>query len=220
MIKSLFKKEVYSDTEVVERLQHSDRRVEEWFYNTTRRYFNEHFNEVFFDKDKKQEIFQMAFLKLWTEIENRKIRMVNGAISRQQKNGGYKPMSCSLTTFLMTFAKLENREIMRRVKDVYVDDLIACEAVSSEYATLSQNDTEEEKEQLIRIMDDCIQGLPPHCIEIITMFYLEGKNLDEIITLRKEGNITKTGLKSAKSKCMTTLKERVRAEMARYEICC
>ncbi len=67
MIKRLLKKEAYSDTEVVEGLQHSDRRVEEWFYNTTRRYFNEHFNEVFFDKDKKQEIFQMAFLKLWTE---------------------------------------------------------------------------------------------------------------------------------------------------------
>lgn len=64
----------YSDTEIVEALQRRDGRMESWFYHAARRYYDEHFSQVFFDKDRKQEIFQSAFLKLWMEIDNRRIR--------------------------------------------------------------------------------------------------------------------------------------------------
>ena len=86
-------KREYADWEVVNGLQQRERKVEEWFYRTTKRYFDTHFNEVFFDQDQKQEIFQTAFLKLWMEIQNGKISIVGDAICRQQRNGQYLPMN-------------------------------------------------------------------------------------------------------------------------------
>ena len=113
MIKELFskKQQVYSDQEVVGLLQQRERKAEEWFYRTAKRYFDDHFNDVFFDKDKKQEIFQSAFLKLWMEIDNRRICIQQQKVCRRQQNGEVKQMTCSLTTFLMAFARTEFREL-------------------------------------------------------------------------------------------------------------
>ena len=55
-------KKTYSDTEVVEGLQKRDASVEKWFYEAAKKYFIRSFNEVFFDEDYKQEIFQTAFI--------------------------------------------------------------------------------------------------------------------------------------------------------------
>ena len=69
-----------SDAEVVNGLQSRDRKIEEWFFHTAKRFFDDHYNEVFFDKDRKQEIFQAAFLKLWMEMDNGRIGIRDGAV--------------------------------------------------------------------------------------------------------------------------------------------
>ena len=51
--------------------------------------------------------------------------------------------------------------------------------------------------------------MPPRCLEILTLFYVKGKSLDEILEIRKDKNTSKVGLKSAKYKCMNALRERV-----------
>lgn len=205
----------YDDMEVVNGLQSRDRTIEEWFYKKAQNYYCAHFNEVFFDKDRKQEIFQTAFLKLWTEIANGKISVMEGKLSRQQTTGQYKPMTCSLTTFLMAFAKNENRELLRNCNEdgrMFLLD-------SVDYATYAAFDDEEDiKSQQIRIVDDCIQSLSPHCVEILTLFYYKGKSLDEILEIRKGKNENKTGLKSAKTKCMATLKERTKNKLAEFNL--
>ena len=83
---------------------------------------------------------------------------------------------------------------------------------------VSFDDEEDIKSQQIRIVDDCIQSLSPHCVEILTLFYYKGKSLDEILEIRKGKNENKNGLKSAKTKCMATLKERTRDKFAKYKI--
>ena len=171
---------------------------------------------MFFDKDRKQEIFQCAFLKLWTEIDNRRICVTDDTVCRQQSDGVYRPLTCTLLTFLMAFAHNEYREIVRSDKEEYVGELF--EEKQAELTELSYEQSEEEEEQKNRIVDECILQLPPRCVEILTLFYHEGKSLDEIMELRKEKNSSKNGLKSAKNKCMTTLRERVAAEMKRYHL--
>lgn len=207
----------FDDKEVVAGLQHHDRHMEEWFYKKAKQYFDEKFNQVFFDKDRKQEIFQASFLKLWMEIDNRRICVMDEALSRQQRDGIYKPMTCSLTTFLMAFAKNEYRELLRSTKEEpvaeFYDDLQNQEPVQAVFET-----EESMKEQQRRIIDECIQQMSPNCIEILTLFYYQKKSLDEILEMRKEQNVSKNGLKTAKNKCMTTLRLRVASEMNRYGI--
>lgn len=213
---SILRRKGYADKDVISGLQLCERKVEDWFYTHTRSYFNEHFNEVFFDKDRKQEIFQSAFLKLWTEIQNKKISLVDDVVSRQQRTGEYQPMTCSLTTFLMTFAKNEYREVLRNVReDNYAE--IFDDAAGDEVPVTFDGEAEEQ-EMKCRIVDECIQSMSPSCIEVLTLFYYENKSLDEIMELRDNKNSSKNGLKTAKNKCLTALRTKVIKEYRRYNL--
>lgn len=207
-----FKKD-YTDMEVVNGLQNRERKVEEWFYRTSKQYFDSHFNEVFFDKDQKQEIFQTAFLKLWTEIENGKITIINNVICRQQRNGEYLAMTCVLTTFLMTFAKNEYRELVRSEQLSNMLEFHDTQDYGDSIAIVEDEDNINAQKN--RIVDDCLQEMSPGCLELLTLFYYENKSLDEILELRSDRNSSKDGLKTAKNKCMNTLRNKVFAEYKR-----
>ena len=196
----------HSDEEVVEALGRHDQAMEEWFYRTAKRYFDDHFNEVFFDKDRKQEIFQSAFLKLWMEVDNHRIHVKQGEVCRLQADGSSQRMTCTLTTFLMAFARTEYRELVRSLKeDPYAELFDSAADADTSAATFGEEDPEEVKN---RIVDECIQGMSPTCVEILTLFYYQGKSLDQIMELRKDKHASKNGLKTAKNKCMNTLRER------------
>ena len=206
-------KKEYTDMEVVNGLQQREQKVEEWFYRTSKRYFDTHFHEVFFDEDQKQEIFQTAFLKLWTEIQNGKITIVDETMCRQQRNGEYLPMNCKLTTFLFTFAKNEYREVVRNAHLTFTEEALDIQEYSNVMAVFV--DEEDIDAQKSRIVDDCLQEMSPNCLELLTLFYYENKSLDEILELRKDKNSSKDGLKTAKNKCMNTLRSKVTTEYLR-----
>lgn len=219
MIKNLFgkRKSLWSDEQVVEGLQRRDRKAEEWFYHAAKRYFDDHFSEVFFDLDRRQEIFQTAFLKLWTEISNRRICLREEKIWRQQRNGEYKPMTCTLTTFLMAFARNEYREVVRNTQHEVYDPLLDDgRRADPEAVIIEQGENPEELKN--RIVDDCIGELSPRCAEILTLFYYKGMSLDDIMEARGDKSQSKNGLKTAKNKCMNTLKERIETEFKRYHL--
>lgn len=206
-------KKEYTDMEVVNGLQQREQKVEEWFYRMSKRYFDTHFHETFFDEDQKQEIFQTAFLKLWTEIQNGKITIVDEAMCRQQRNGEYLPMNCKLTTFLFTFAKNEYREVVRSAHLTFSEEALDIQEYSNVMAVFV--DEEDIDAQKSRIVDDCLQEMSPNCLELLTLFYYENKSLDEILELRKDKNSSKDGLKTAKNKCMNTLRNKVTTEYLR-----
>lgn len=214
---SLKRQRAYTDAEVVEALQQRDRAMEEWFYHRAHRYFDDNFNAVFFDKDRKQEIFQAAFLKLWMEVDNRRIRVIESKVNRQQADGVYRPLTCALTTFLMAFARTEFRELLRSTKEAPYGELFD-DAKQADVLVTTFDTAEDIDEQKDRIIDECIQGMSPTCVEILTLFYYQGKSLDEILEIRKDKNVSKNGLKTAKNKCMNTLRERVTAQCKRWGI--
>lgn len=201
----------YTDVQVVEGLQSRNREMESWFYHAAKRYFDSCFNEIFFDMDRKQEIFQMAFLKLWTEIDNRTICLLDHVIYRRRGDGSIQPMTCSLTTFLISFAKNEYREVRRKIEE---------ESYAEVYDVVGDTLWTEESDEVdalkIRIVDECIKRVSPTCIEILTMFYYKEMSLDEILEQRKEKNSSKNGLKTAKNKCMNTLRGLVATEFEKY----
>ena len=208
-------KRAYSDVEVVGGLQKRDALVENWFYEAAKKYFNAAFNEVFFDKDRKLEIFQTSFIKLWTEIENGRIKVVDGAVCRQQRNGAYEAMNCSLTTFLMAFAKTEYRELVRNIKEVGCDELYDAAMCDTLFDVADYDEVDELKD---RIVDECIARMSPSCMDILTMFYYRGMSLDEILAARSAQHSSKDGLKSAKNKCLSTLKAKVKEEFLKCNI--
>ncbi len=207
--------QAYTDLQVVEGLQRRDRKMEEWFYHEARRYFDDHFREVFFDQDRRQEIFQTAFLKLWTEMQNGRIRILEGQLCRQQQDGEYRVMTCTLKTFLMAFARTEYRELERSQKETTYPELHETVSYSQPPAALPGEEDPEELKN--RVVDECISQLTARCAEIITMFYYQQKSLDEIMELRPENN-SKNGLKTAKNKCMNTLRERVADEFRKLNL--
>lgn len=217
--KGLFAKrqQSYSDLQVTEGLQQHERKMEEWFYQTAKHYFDEHFSQIFFDKDRKQEIFQSAFLKLWTEIDNKRICCIDQKVCRQQGNGEFKPMTCTLTTFLMAFARTEYRELTRTTKEELFPELYE-DVGQADVMVTSFDQTESEEEMKKRIIDECIGQLSPNCAEILTLFYYNGKSLDEILEQRENKNSSKNGLKTAKNKCMNTLREKANAQFKKFNL--
>lgn len=196
----------YSDEEIVTGLQARKRHVEEWFYKHAKTYFLDKFNDVFFDQEQKETIFQESFVRLWTQIEDKKIFVKENRSWRLQRNGFAQPMTCSLNTFLFAIAKNEYRELVRSNKIVFVEDYF--DKADNNCIELPQME-EDENDMKNRIVDECIQMMPPRCLEILTLFYVKGKSLDEILEIRKDKNTSKVGLKSAKYKCMNALRERV-----------
>lgn len=197
-------------------LQARDHKVEEWFYAECRRYVMEKFDEIFFDQDRKQEVLQESFIRLWTQIDDLRIKVQEDQIIRQQADGVYRPMTCSLLTFLMAIAKNEYREICRENREEYYAEFFEDE----EHAVVQQIDwgEEEAEEQKDRIVAECITQMPSRCLEILTLFYYEGKSLDEILSIRQDKNSSKDGLKTAKNKCLNRLKELILAQFERYHL--
>lgn len=196
-----------SDLEIVAGIQAHDPKAEECFFKMLSDYFDRHFNELFFDRDSREEIFQTSIIKIWTEIENKTIKVIDNIICRRQRDGGYRRMTCSLTTFGMAFAKNDFRELLRNYKEDNFEDNFA--GTFPDVAI----DEEDDEEFRIQVVDECIQSMSPNCRDILTLFYYKHMSLDEIMAARNEKNSSKDGLKTAKNKCMTTLRQRVNQKL-------
>ena len=196
-----------TDIAIVEGLQSRSRRVEEQFYREMKSYYMRTFNRVFFDVSQKESIFQDSVIRLWTQIENGTISVRDGRVGRLQKDGTWQMMTCSLKTYLFAIAQNEYREVLRQTQSAYIDDCFA------EPFEIADADDDDERERLLRLVDEELLQLSPHCVEILTLFYVQNLSLDEILLLRQDKNTSKEGLKTSKYKCMNHLRERINAQM-------
>ena len=95
---------VYSDVAYVEGMYKRDPMMERALHKHCKQYFDENYRGVFFVGDEhKMEIFQESFIKLWENIENRKIYVEDGVL--KGKNG--EPFTSTLTTYFMGIARLK-----------------------------------------------------------------------------------------------------------------
>jgi len=65
---------------------------------------------------------------------------------------------------------------------------------------------DEEEEDMLGIIADCISHISERCNQILTMFYYEKKTLDDIMAELPTFE-SKNALKTAKYKCMETLRK-------------
>lgn len=217
MIISFGKKALLADTETIREIQRRNERVTETFYNECKKYFMSSYKAVFSREDIKEDIFQQSFVKLWTEIETRKIFLdINNNIQRRDRRGNIRALTCNLKTFLIDIAKNDYRDWLRNDRLNLEDDFESfAHMVEIRSAVMPDDSSESLQEQIVA---SCVFDLPPRCKEILTMFYYDNMSLDEIIQARGEKNTSKNGLKTGKYKCMETLKGKVKEMYNKYNL--
>lgn len=207
----------WADTDLVEAVLRRDNLLLERIYRDCRTYFQRHAAAIFVEDTEVDDLFHEALLLLIREIETRRIVVADGRVCRMSE-GKMRPMTCTLTTFLMSVAKLKHWEQVRRCHTVSLDaapqepgDMLTL----SRYADSSAGEDADEMRE--RIVSDSVLTLSPRCREILTLFYYEERTLDDILAIREE-NTSKEGLKTSKYKCMQRLRALVRSQFKRFSL--
>lgn len=209
MIINLDRKVSIPDSQIIREIQRRNEQIMDFFYSECKKYFMASCKNMFAREDIKDDIFQQSFVKLWTEIETKKIFVDdNDNIYRKNKKGNVKVLTCNLKTFLIDIAKNDYRDWLRNDRFQLDDENETfVHMVEAQYVVMPDESPECLQEQIVA---DCIFELPPRCQEILTMFYYDNMSLDEIIEARGEKNISKNGLKAGKYKCMEALKDKIK----------
>ena len=217
MIVSLGKKTPLADTAVIREIQRRNEHITETFYNECKKYFMSSYKAIFSREDIKEDIFQQSFVKLWTEIEIRRIFLdENDNIQRRDRRGNIRNLTCNLKTFLIDIAKNDYRDWLRNDRLELEEEFESfAHMVEVRSAIMPDESSESLQEQIVA---HCVLDLPPRCKEILTMFYYDNMSLDEIIQARGEKNTSKNGLKTGKYKCMETLKGKVKEMYNKYNL--
>lgn len=206
-------KHKYSDVEYIIGLQKKDEKVTKAFFFECQKYFKIHFKAVFFADEMEDEVFQETFIILWSEIEHRRICVENQQILRKDRYGNVRLLTCSLTTFLLSIARNKYREYVRENTYAQLEENLN----SPLLADSVPEDADDTQNLRIEIVMDCLSKMPVGCKRLLTMFYYEEMNLDEIL---KELSLysSKDALKTGKSKCMNTLRHRVCVMFEQYHL--
>ena len=205
------KAKTYSDTAYVEGVSRHDREMERALYEHCKRYFDDNYRGVFFisNEVQKMEVFQNAFITLWENIERGKIRVEDGVL--KGKDG--KLFTSSLTTYFMGIAKLKYLEWAREHSRTDREEEGQSRGMDlGAYRDLLYDDG---KEAMLTIIADCISRMSERCNQIISMFYYEEKNLDDILEALPSFK-SKDALKTAKHKCMENLRKTAQEIYHRY----
>lgn len=201
----------YSDTAYVEGVFQHDSEMERALYTHCKRYFDDTYKGLFFIHNEKQkrEIFQNAFIKLWENIENKKIYVDNGVLKGKDGN----KFTGALTTYFMGIAKLKYLEWVREHVSGGDDGEEQLRKADREaYKDLLYDDGQE---AMLAIIADCLSRMSERCNQIISMFYYEEKELDDIF-IELPSFTSKNALKTAKYKCMENLRKAASEIYNRY----
>ena len=205
------KAKAYSDAAYVEGVSRHDREMERALYECCKRYFDDNYRGVFFisDEMQKMEVFQNAFITLWENIERKRIRVEDGVLKGKDGN----LFTSSLTTYFMGIAKLKYLEWVREHARIDCEEEGQLRGMDlNAYRDLLYDDG---KEAMLTIIADCISRMSERCNQIISMFYYEEKNLDDILEALPSFK-SKDALKTAKHKCMENLRKTAQEIYHRY----
>lgn len=181
-----------------------DRKIQSELYAYCSDYFWANCQGMFFaDDDTAMEIFQNTFVTFWEKIEQRKIYVSEGRVMGKDD----EPLRSSILTYFIGIAKNKYKEWVKK-NPSNVD----IEASKQQYADMLY-DSEENK--MLDIIADIISRMSERCSQILTKFYVEGKNLDTIL-MEIPTIESKNSLKTKKYKCMELLRESARDIYKRY----
>ena len=201
---------------IVDGVYKHDQKMGTALYKVCLFYFKKHFRPITYVNDyDKDDIFQNSMETLLEKIEKRKIYVEDGEL--KGKDG--KKFTGSLTTYFMGIAYLKYKEIFRVPPIGFGIDIDSGKAHqlindADSYKAVLYDD---EENTTLSIIADCISKMSERCNEVLTLFYFEGKKLDEILEIIPTYK-SKDALKTEKNKCLNTLRDSVKSISNRFFI--
>lgn len=193
---------------IIEGVYRHDKKMGTALYGVCLGYFKEHFHPITpvneYDKD---DIFQNSLETLLGKIEKRKIYAEDGEL--KGKDG--KPFTGSLTTYFMGIAFLKYKEFFRVPPPGVAVDIDMCQTnkLLNDADLYKDILYDEEENVTLSIIADCISKMSERCNQILTLFYYEEKDYDEILEIMPTYK-SKDALKTKKNKCLKTLRGSVK----------
>lgn len=196
----------YSDAAYVEGVYQYDPIMERGLHKLCKEYYDKNFHKPNVDVEGMKDIFQSSLLALWDNIRNRRLYVEDGEL--KGKDG--IPFSSTLTTYFMGIVNKKYLEwrsknpivpLIKPEKEKVPEDF-------SDDDIVDGFDEDDETYRGRRIVSHCFSHLPKRCNKILTLYYYEEKDYDEIMELMPTFQ-SKDALKTAKYKCLKRLRESV-----------
>ena len=196
----------YSDAVYVEGVYRCDSKIECALHKLCRDYYEKTFHKVEVDDDGRKDIFQSSLLALWENIKCRRIYAEDGEL--KGKEG--QPFISSLTTYFMGIVNNKYLEWLRKNPQTRPVKYSGKEDINEENSEEIVSDFiyDDNTIRKLTIIANRISHMAKQCNKILTLYYYEGKDYDEIMEVMPTFN-SKDALKTAKYKCLKRLRESV-----------
>lgn len=198
--------EHYSDAVYVEGVYMRDSKIERALHKHCRDYYEKTFHKAEVGEEGKKDIFQSSLLALWENIRSRKIYVEDGEL----KGDGGQAFTSSLTTYFMGIVNNKYLEWLRKNPKSRPAKPSEEESAKGESFEVIVSDFiyDDDTIRKLTIIANRISHMAKQCNKILTLYYYEEKDYDEILKLMPTFN-SKDALKTAKYKCLKRLRDSV-----------
>lgn len=207
MARVLYRRTSCTDCEYVQGVKERNENISHSLYDKCKQAFCNSYNfNVLISVEEHKDLFHDSFMILWENIESGIIYTSLGDVYVKNPRGAGSTVGKinDLTNYFMGIVRNKERELLKTKKKLYDNQ----EAIEYEYILNCVHRSDDQAVMRDRIVNECVRSLPKRCKEILTMYYYEDKSLQEILDIRQE-NQSYDGLKSAKSKCIKALKNKI-----------
>ncbi len=197
----------YSDIALIEGVSRYDSKMERALHKLCRKYYDDNFHKPEVGEEGRKDIFQSSLLALWENIRNRRIYVDDDG---ELKGRDGQPFTSSLTTYFMGIVNNKYLEWLRKNPIVPVIDPKK-EKVPDDYdeVEIVRDFLYDDKTiTKLKVIANRINHMAKQCNKILTLFYYEEKDYDEIMVLMPTFQ-SKDALKTAKYKCLKRLRDSV-----------
>ena len=196
---------MYSDVQIVEAFQTSEKRIQQFWYDKCKDQFGKGTSKygglTEYDMD---DLFEDSFIILWEKMESHQIYILEGKVNALSKKGDN--IVPDLLGYFMRIVKNKYLEMLHSGKYVITVNEAVTSSNEDFFDELYWDDDPEVEND--RIVSSCLLSLPKSCLDLLTKFFYENKTLEQILEEREE-NTSYDGLKTRKSKCMNNLKKKI-----------
>lgn len=196
----------YPDAVYVEGVYRCDSKIECALHKLCRDYYEKTFHKAEVDDDGRKDIFQSSLLALWENIRCRRIYAEEGEL--KGKEG--QPFVSTLTTYFMGIVNNKYLEWLRKNPRTRPVKSIEKEETNGENGEVIVGGFiyDDNTIRKLAIISNRINHMAKQCNKILTLYYYEEKDYDEILEVMPTFN-SKDALKTAKYKCLKRLRESV-----------
>lgn len=175
-----------SERDLIEKLREGDdkafKKLYHLFYDSCNQWVRKHFSV---DTDLFKDVYQDSMIILYETARDSKL----------------SNLSCSIKTYLFAICRNQmlNKFKLQKRHDEKVDEVITYQR-----EWLEPKDEDLEKIELVK---NTITKTDEPCKSILTLFYYDGLNIDEIASIL--GYTSKNVVKVQKSRCLSYLKQKI-----------